>query len=394
MPAQTIRIKRRLTGAAGAPSTLASTELAYNHVDGTLYIGKGDNGSGIATDVVAIGGDNHLLNYVTLDTNQTISGNKTFSGMLQVTGDLVLDNAESITGLYLNQLEDVDIINEVPPQAGDILTWNGSAWTNSPAPADSIVSVVAEPDSGVYATTDGDVVTIGGIDATTTVKGVVRFATQAEVNAGAAGVAVTPAQMAAAAFDLQPATATELGGIKVGDGLTIDGDGVLSANLEGALEFKGSIDVTTTAPAAEQGDLYINETAGQADASFTGIAGDQVLENALVIYDGTEWNTADLKVDSGVVSLTGSDPITVDNNDPKRPIVGVKTATTDQLGVVELADATDIASGAADKVITANQLQEVTGAVLPVGTSDGAVLTYAVAGSAWISVDFLDGGTF
>ena len=394
MPSQVIRIKRRLTGAAGAPSALASAELAYNNIDATLYIGAGDNGSGQATSVVAIAGANAVGNFVTLDTNQSISGNKTFNGDVSITGDLNLDAAESVSGLYINQLEDVDIINEVPPEAGDVLTWNGSAWTNSPAPADSIVSVVAAPDSGVYATTAGDVVTIGGINATTTVKGVVRFATQAELDAGASGVAVTPAQVKAEAYELPIASATILGGVKVGGGLSIDGDGVLTANLEGALEFKGSIDVTQPAPSASQGDLYINETAGQADASFTGIANQPVLENALVIYDGTEWNTADLQVDSGVVSLTGTDPITVDNADPKRPIVGVKDGTTTQKGVVQLASAADLAAGSSDKVVTADQVQELTGAVLPVGTSDGAVLTYLQASAQWISQNFLDGGLF
>ena len=394
MPSQIIRIKRRLTGAAGAPSALASAELAYNNIDATLYIGAGDNGSGQATSVLAIAGANAVGNFVTLDTNQSISGNKTFNGDVSITGDLNLDAAESVSGLYINQLEDVDIIGEIPPVAGDILTWNGNAWTNSPAPADSIVSVVAAPDSGVYATTSGDVVTIGGINATTTVKGVVRFATQTELDAGASGVAVTPAQLKAEAYELPIASATILGGVKVGGGLSIDGDGVLTANLEGALEFKGSIDVTQPAPSASQGDLYINETAGQADASFTGIANQPVLENALVIYDGTEWNTADLQVDSGVVSLTGTDPITVDNADPKRPIVGVKDGSTTQKGVVQLASAADLAAGSSDKVVTADQVQELTGAVLPVGTSDGAVLTYLQASAQWISQNFLDGGLF
>jgi len=254
--------------------------------------------------------------------------------------------------------------------------------------------VVAAPDSGVYATTAGDVVTIGGIDATTTVKGVVRFATAAEIASGAAGVVISANDLQAAAYELPIASETVLGGIKVGSGLTINGDGTLSATLEGALEYKGSIDVTQPAPAAEQGDLYINETAGQADSSFTGIAGQMVLENALVVYDGTTWNTADLQVDTGVVEVTGTAPITVNNADPKRPVIGIGNATTTESGVVTLASAGDLAAGAANKVVTAEQVQELTGAVLPIGTSDGAVLTYLQASSAWISQDFLDGGVF
>lgn len=45
--------KRRTTGAAGAPSSLLSGEAAINMVDGILYVGMGDNGSGEATSVVA-----------------------------------------------------------------------------------------------------------------------------------------------------------------------------------------------------------------------------------------------------------------------------------------------------------------------------------------------------
>ena len=76
--ANTIRIKRRASGASGAPSSLENAELAYNEVDDTLYYGKGTGGvGGIATTVEAIGGKGA---YVDLTGTQTITGNKTFSG--------------------------------------------------------------------------------------------------------------------------------------------------------------------------------------------------------------------------------------------------------------------------------------------------------------------------
>lgn len=82
--ANTIRVKRRASGgSAGAPSTLANAELAYNESDagnGILYYGYGTGGAGgSATQVVAIGGDGA---YVSLSGTQTISGNKTFTGTL------------------------------------------------------------------------------------------------------------------------------------------------------------------------------------------------------------------------------------------------------------------------------------------------------------------------
>ena len=78
--ANTIRIKKRAsTGAAGAPTSLAPSELAFNENTGDkkLYYGYGDNGDGTASSIIAIGGEGA---FTTLDTAQTISGNKTFSG--------------------------------------------------------------------------------------------------------------------------------------------------------------------------------------------------------------------------------------------------------------------------------------------------------------------------
>ena len=78
--ANTLRIKRRASGDAGAPSSLANAELAFNEVDDTLYYGEGTGGAGgTATSILAIGGSGA---FATLSTAQTISGNKTFTGTL------------------------------------------------------------------------------------------------------------------------------------------------------------------------------------------------------------------------------------------------------------------------------------------------------------------------
>lgn len=72
-----IRIKRRASGAAGAPSSLMPAELAFNEVDGILYYGFGAGGAGgTATSVIVIGGAGA---FVSLTGDQTISGNKTFN---------------------------------------------------------------------------------------------------------------------------------------------------------------------------------------------------------------------------------------------------------------------------------------------------------------------------
>lgn len=77
--ANTLRIKRRVSGAAGAPAGLKNAELAFNEVDNTLYYGKGVDGNGDATTIPAIGGDGA---FVSLTANQAISGTKTVTGTL------------------------------------------------------------------------------------------------------------------------------------------------------------------------------------------------------------------------------------------------------------------------------------------------------------------------
>lgn len=82
--ANTLRIKRRASGAAGAPTSLANAELAFNEVDDTLYYGKGTGGEGgSATTIEAIAGKGAFVN---LTGAQTISGNKTFTGTVDLSG--------------------------------------------------------------------------------------------------------------------------------------------------------------------------------------------------------------------------------------------------------------------------------------------------------------------
>ena len=124
--ANTIRIKKRAsTGAAGAPSSLAPSELAFNENTGDkkLYYGYGDNGDGTASSVIAIGGEGA---FTTLDTAQTISGNKTFTGTvdlsgatlsgnttfsnnLTVTGDLTVNGTTTSVNSTVVQVDDKNI---------------------------------------------------------------------------------------------------------------------------------------------------------------------------------------------------------------------------------------------------------------------------------------------
>ena len=69
--ANTIRIKRRTTGVAGAPSSLAVGELAYNEIDNKMYIGTLGNG------VIPVAGVGEFVRLAAVD--QEIAGVKTFT---------------------------------------------------------------------------------------------------------------------------------------------------------------------------------------------------------------------------------------------------------------------------------------------------------------------------
>lgn len=86
--ANVIRIKRRNSGGAGAPSSLMNGELAVSEVGGSgssiMYYGYGDAGGGTASSIVAIAGPGA---YASLTGTQTFSGTtNTFTSATVLTG--------------------------------------------------------------------------------------------------------------------------------------------------------------------------------------------------------------------------------------------------------------------------------------------------------------------
>lgn len=71
-----VRLKRRIGGAAGAPASLLTAEVAWNQTDQTVYGGVGDDGSGNATSIVPIAGKGAFVDKASA---QTVAGKKTFS---------------------------------------------------------------------------------------------------------------------------------------------------------------------------------------------------------------------------------------------------------------------------------------------------------------------------
>jgi hypothetical protein len=119
--ANTLRIKRRVTGVTGAPSTLAPAELAFNEVSTgrILYYGLGDAGGGVASSVLAIGGPDftpssisNLTGAVTSIGLSTSFGSQTGSGnkvVVDTSPTLVTPNIGVATGTSLTLSGDLTV---------------------------------------------------------------------------------------------------------------------------------------------------------------------------------------------------------------------------------------------------------------------------------------------
>jgi|SRR6478609_3961606 len=128
--ANVLRLKRRWSGGAGAPASLASGEPAYNGVDDILYIGFGDDGSGGATSIKAIAGFGAMVG---LTTNQTIAGVKTFSSSpLVPTVAAATDDTTAASTAFVHDAIDAAITAVSIPDGdkGDItVSASGATWT-------------------------------------------------------------------------------------------------------------------------------------------------------------------------------------------------------------------------------------------------------------------------
>ena len=128
----TIRIKRRVSGSAGAPSSLANAEIAANEVgDLVVYYGKGTGGAGgTASTIEAFGGKGA---FVSLSDTQTISGAKTFSSTVALGGSATAttpssgDDSTSVATTAYVQGEGFLTGNETITISGDI---SGSGTTS------------------------------------------------------------------------------------------------------------------------------------------------------------------------------------------------------------------------------------------------------------------------
>lgn len=276
--ANTLRIKRRITGAAGAPGSLKNAELAFNEVDNTLYYGKGyDAETGNAEVVVAIGGSG---NYVDLTSNQTVGGVKTFTET--ITGS-ISGNAGTATKLQTARTITVDgdvdgsvsfdgsqnvtittTLDTVNPNVGTfgsgtsipVVTVNGKGLVTAVGTASVATDLSIAGNTGtdtvslltdtltvignapISAAVTDNTITLSAADATTTTKGVASFDTNTmTVTSGAVSVK----SITLGTSTLTPGSTTStLSGLQQldVDNIRIDGNEISATNTDGSISLK------------------------------------------------------------------------------------------------------------------------------------------------------------
>lgn len=172
------------------------------------------------------------------------------------------------------------------------------------------------------------------------------------------------AQAAKAYFDtpLPVATRSQLGGVKAGSYVTIDSNGLISADIPHVLRFKGLVAASADAPAGpSEGDVWVFNSDGSLNSSWGRLQGETVNSRDMVLWDGVQWDIiGETGSGIGLAGLTYDYPVFIDSSIPHQPHIGIHEATTNgKLGVVRLATAQDVALGSYGAVVDAAQLKVV-----------------------------------
>ncbi len=269
----TIRIKRRASGSAGAPSTLENSELAFNEVDSTLYIGVGTGGAGgSATTIEAIGGEGGFFSTTTVrNANVVLAGPITGSAAAPTFRALVAADIPDISASYLSLSGGTVVGNVI---VGGNFTVNGTTTT--------VNSTTVQVDDknlelGTVASPDDSTADNGGI----TLKGT-SDKTFNWLNA-------TDAWTSSEHIDLASGKSFYVNGASVLSGSTL-GSGVVNSSLTGLGTItSGTWNGTTIAVA----------NGGTGAASISGLVKGNGAGAMTAAVAGTDYMAADGEIDGG-----------------------------------------------------------------------------------------------
>ena len=282
----TIRIKRRASGASGAPSSLENAELAFNEVGDVLYYGKGTGGAGgSATTIEAIAGSGAFL---ALTGTQTVAGSKTYSGTLIAPTQSGGDSSTKVaTTAY------------VQGEIGSFITGNQTITVSGDASGSGTTSIsLTLANSGVSAgTTSGVTVNAKGL-----ITGITALAASDIPTLTAAKVSDFDTTVQANRLDemAAPTGAVDFNSQKI-TGLatpTADSDGASKSYVDSVaqgLDVKDSVKIATTANITLSGTQTIDGVAVSADERVLVKNQSTASENGLYLCKAGSWaRTADL----------------------------------------------------------------------------------------------------
>ena len=382
--ANTLRIKRRASASgAGAPSTLANAELAFNEASNTLYYGTGTGGAGgSATSVIAIGGDGAYLG-LSSGLTQTVAGTYTFSGGVTFSGTTGLGAATATT----------------PDNNDDSTRVATTAWVLDRIGAfgAGTVTSVALSLPNIFTVTGSPVTSSGTLSAT--------LASQTQNHVFAApgsGGNGSPAFRALVAGDLPDLSGAYLpiaGGSLTGN-LTVGGD----LTVSGTCTINGdTVTVNATTLTVDDKNIELGSVYSPSDATADG--GGVILkgstDHTILWIDATDaWtfsehvnlaSSKEFKIDN--TSVLSSSTLGSGVTASSLTSVGTLTGGTWQANTIGVAfGGTGLAAAPQGSVLVANTADTFT--ALDGGGSTDKLLLYSAASDSIACTNEIDGGVF
>jgi len=183
-------------------------------------------------------------------------------------------------------------------------------------------------------------------------------------------LSLTTAQRGALSGDQRPTGLmvfdNELGDVMLWNGTTW----LTIGSVQGTVVYKGTIDATTTPPPLseyENGDLYINTTAGTVTTGWTGIEGVGIGTNDRIIFDGSNWSIYSVTTTPNLQAVTNAGSTTT-NSISAGGFTTAGTTATNNLTV------TDTASVGSD-ITLSGTTGKITSAATVTGDSDTTLTT-------------------
>ena len=141
--------------------------------------------------------------------------------------------------------------------------------------------------------------------------------------------------------DIPVASGSQLGIIKVGNNLSIDAAGSLSAIIPSGTEYQGVwVDPNTVPVGAANGNFWVWDGGNGVTLNNAGWGtanGETVSDGDRLFYDGSTFDVVP-GGGGGIVSVDGTAPIVVDASNPDHPDISITAASSSSAGSMSSAD--------------------------------------------------------